>query len=62
MFTGLRTLLSKICPLMKQVIHVPIITLEASAEDGDYDGEDDDDNHSDDDDDDDYDYDQDYEC
>ena len=41
--TGLRTLFSKICQLMKQLINVPNIILGAAAADGDFDCEDDDD-------------------
>ena len=44
MGAGLQNLFSKICQLMKQVIHV----LSATADDDDYDGEVDDNNHGDD--------------
>ena len=41
--TGLRTLFSKICQLMKQLVNVPNTILGAAAADGDFDCEDDDD-------------------
>ena len=45
LLTGLRTLFSKICQPMKQLIHVPNIILGAVDEDDDYDGDDGDDNY-----------------
>ena len=58
MGTGLQTLFSKICQLMKQLLHFPNIILSAIDDDGDDAGDDDDDNDCNDD----YDYDQGYEC
>ena len=40
LLTGLRTLFSKICQLMKQLIHVPNIILDAVNDDCDYDDDD----------------------
>ena len=56
LLTGLRTLFSKICQLMKQLIHVPNTILDAVDDDCNYD---DDDNY---DGDANCDYDQGYEC
>ena len=57
--TGLRTLFSKICQLIKLLIHVPNIILGTVNDDGDYDGDVGDDNY---DGDAIYNYDQVYEC
>ena len=54
LLTGLRTLFSEICQLMKQLIHVPNIILGAVDDDGGYDDNYDGDANND--------YDEDHEC